>query len=318
MKICTLIPATKTKYLPELLFSLSRQTIKPARIIFSDNSPNGEYTAALKAVEIQPALAGLGVEVELIPGPRMGWISNVRNLLSAWNGSTELAHLFLDDDFIYPTFYQRHLQTWAGGGTFACTVSQRWTAIESGQPTGLLPLPHQVVQHAGRALSIPASVAYATTIPVAANWFGEFSNMIFDHKLLMAMQDFLLADISYDGLEDIGTCLKLVQQHPLCYLNEPLGFFRLNPYQNTQQTMSQVRKMTYVAWLALAIAGRRLGFIQPRQVFECSRRIGTAILERYRNEIDMAAINDVIPGLMAGDAGAEQCFLDAWALYVKG
>jgi hypothetical protein len=92
----------------------------------------------------------------------------------------------------------------------------------------------------------------------------------------------------------------------------------MNPQQNTQQTMGRIRKQSYFCWMALAIAGRRLGHLQAPHVVECARRIGNDALNLYRQEADVTAVCAATSGLIAGEATAEERFLAAWDAYVRG
>ena len=313
MKVCTLVPAFKPKYVPELLLALCSQTVKPARVIFSDDSPGGVYRAVLRAEPMQQLMSQLNVES--VEGPRAGRLANMRHLLNVWNGSTERVHFLFDDDIIYPSFYERHLAAHAGGG-IGCSVSRRWTAAESGQPTGILAEPLPIAQHGERAFTLDANSVFVSTVPTTNNWFGELSNAVFDHSLHGIIHDLRLGGVLFVGLEDIGSFLRASLTKPLCYLNEPLGFFRTNPYQNSADLRGKEVKTAYFGWFALAIGGRRLGRLTPAQALTCFRNYGPKLMVLYAKEADMAPFCAVIPGLMAGEAAAEERFLEVWNSYV--
>ena len=52
MKITTLVPAFKPKYLVQLLLALRHQIVKPALIIFSDDSPGQAFRSALQSRQL--------------------------------------------------------------------------------------------------------------------------------------------------------------------------------------------------------------------------------------------------------------------------
>ena len=157
MDIVTLIPAFKPQYLPDLLNSLRLQSRPTRKIIFSDDSPDGAYRATLMSDAFAPLRQGLDIECH--EGPRRGGYPNVLRLLDIWAGSSALVHVLLDDDVIYPEFYERHLVAHASAH-FSCTISRRWTASNIGQPLAGQPVPPGVAQHGHRVLSLDADVVF--------------------------------------------------------------------------------------------------------------------------------------------------------------
>ena len=107
LRIHTLIPAYKTKYIEDLLGSLECQTRPAGKIFISDDSPNGAFREALYSGQYAKRLEKL--DISFHEGPRTGAADNIRQLLRLWNGGSELIHILLDDDVLYPEFYERHL-----------------------------------------------------------------------------------------------------------------------------------------------------------------------------------------------------------------
>jgi hypothetical protein len=309
MKITTLVPAYKPKYLVELLTALASQTVRPERIIISDDSPDQAFLRALTTGPLQSARADLNISV--IPGPRSGAYNNFRRLLQAWNGETELFHFLLDDDIIYPSFYERHLAAHVRAD-FGCSISRRWTAVESGQPVGHLPVPQVVATHSERLVSIGADAMFGTTVPQYSNWCGEFSNAVFAARLADMIREPYMDSICYTGLEDIGAFLNASLRGPIAWINDHLGYFRTSADQHSFDPMGRAMKLAHLAWFSLAIAGRHIGRLNPGQATACFANLGTVVLRRYANEADMAPFRDVIPGLMSGQASAEDRFVNAW------
>ncbi|WP_343668576.1 glycosyltransferase family A protein [Paraburkholderia heleia] len=313
MKITTVVPAFKPKYLSELLTALYHQTVKPARIIISDDSPDGAFKTALLSEALRPAMQALNIEV--IDGPRRGAFANCRHLLNIWNGSTPLVHFLLDDDVIYPNFYERHTAAHASG-MFDCTVSKRWTALESGHPVGELPCPTAVAHHPHRILSLESNLVFATTIPQCNNWFGELSNAVFNHEVANFLDDPRMEGISFEGLGDIGFFLSASLNKPIGYLNEPLGYFRTNPAQNTQQIRSHDFKLAHLAWIALALAAKRMRKIQQQQAAQCFCIVAAMLQNRYTGVADMAQFSEMVPALTSGDLDAEERFIEKWHEFI--
>ncbi len=70
MSFTTLIPAYKAEFLVELLTCIRRQSLKPERIIFSDDSRNAVFQRMLTSDPIKSKIADLPIEV--IIGPKQG------------------------------------------------------------------------------------------------------------------------------------------------------------------------------------------------------------------------------------------------------
>jgi hypothetical protein len=312
MKLTTLVPAYKPKYLIELLTSLRHQTVKPDRIIFSDDSPDQAFIGALDSEPLKSVLADLNVSA--IPGPRSGAYNNFRNLLNVWNGQTELFHFLLDDDIIYPAFYERHLIAHASAN-IGCSISRRWTAMESGLPIRDLPVPAIVGTHANRLLTIDAAVLFSTTAAVSTNWLGEFSNAVFAADLADMVRDPRMDSISYAGLEDLGSFLNASLRAPIGYINDHLGFFRTSDQQHSADIMGTPWKKAHLAYIALAIAGRRLGLVSAEQAATCLASLCPITGQRYASEPDMGDICALMPKLANGDTSAEDQFLSLWHVY---
>ena len=314
MKITTLIPGYKTTYLFDVLHALRYQTVKPQRVIISDDSPNQAFVHILQDPSLRTALGDL--KIETILGPRTGGWDNAKHLFKYWGGSTELFHLLLDDDYIYPDFYQRHIQAHEAGD-FECSVSRRWTARDTGQPVEGLPLPPVVADHPHRVVSLDPAVLFFTTVGNSTNWLGEFSNAVFKAGMCEPISHASMGGISYRGLEDLGAFLTAGTVKPLCFINENLGYFRKHQNQNSALPNGRPMKMAFLAYIALALAARRIGKLSPAQV---SARLAAAcpmIVQYYTGQPDLAGFCQLMPTLATGDAAAEQAFLELWQAYVN-
>ena len=309
MRITTLVPAFKPKYLIELLTSLRNQTVKPARIIFSDDSPDQAFVAALSNEPLKTVLADLNVSV--VPGPRTGAQDNFTNLLKVWNRETELIHFLLDDDIIFPSFYERHLQAHSSG-RIACSVSRRWTATEAGLPVRDLPVPEAVDKHGNTLLALGPNLLFATTVGQSSNWLGEFSNAVFIADLADTIRDSRMDSIGYIGLQDLGAFLSASLRAPLGYINDHLGYFRMSAQQNSADPMGRPLKLAHLAYLGLAIAARRIGQLTRAQADACMATLCPLVTQRYGREADMAAFCALMPELATAAPAAEGRFLDAW------
>ena len=317
MQFTTLIPAYKPKYLIELLTSLRHQTVKPARIIFSDDSPDQAFMAALTNEPLKSLVADLNVEV--VPGPKIGGYNNFRHLLKLYSahpaGTTELFHLLLDDDIIFPSFYERHLEAHRSA-ELQCVISRRWTALESGQPSrDDLPVPAILTAHPHRMLALEANMLFAHTAGASKNWLGEFSNTTFRANMALELDDTRMADISFAGLEDLGGFLKASLHGPIGYIQDHLGYFRLSAEQNSANPMGRPLKLAFLAYISLAIAGRKLGHLSVEQSITAVERTCLFIQHHYGREPDMAELCALMPQLASGDSASELEFLKIWQVY---
>jgi hypothetical protein len=313
MRIATLIPAYKPAYLTDLLVGLRHQTVKPSLIVISDDSPDQAFVRQLNSEPFKSALADLPLEV--IPGPRSGAYNNFRHLMQVWAGRSELVHLLLDDDVIYPEFYARH-QAAHALGRFNVSVSRRWTALENGQPTGKLNPPAVVDQSPQRMLAIQAPSLFASTVAVSSNWLGEFSNAVFRGEFVPQLDSPTLDGIDFTGLEDLGAFLKASLDAPLAYINEYLGYFRTSANQHSANPMGRPMKLAHTAYIGLAIAARRIGQITPDSAATVLAGLCPTVLARYGQEADLTALNATMLPLAKGEEGAEAAFLLALEDYL--
>lgn len=312
MEVTTLIPAFKPKFLPQLLQALSCQTCTPARVIISDDSPNQVFISALKSIEDSPLARKLHLEV--VRGPQQGGLANFRHLVRLFAGRTELFHILCDDDLIYPDFYRWHVTAQRSG--YPCTVSRRWTADEQGQPLAALPAPEQVQTCMQSLLSLPAKALFPAVVPHANNWLGEVSNVVMHRDLADVYEDLRFEGIPYNGLEDIGTFLRVSTRAPIGFLAQFLGMFRLNADQNTSNPGRRIIKLGHVAWLALALASERAGLVTRAQAWQCITSVGQSTLLKYAESSDMDELREAIAQLIEHKPESEARFLGAWETFV--
>ena len=313
MKIITLIPAYKTKYLADLLNGLRLQTVPAGTIVFSDDSPNGEFRETLFSEPYAALRAGL--DIEFHDGPRNGAYENFKHLVHLADGRAELMHILLDDDVIYPEFYERHLAAHAYGD-FSCSVSRRWTATETGQPLQGQPVPAAIRTHAHRMISLDDQAILMTTVAECKNWFGEFSNAVLRADCADLLLDPQLGGVSYAGLWDLGAFVAASMRRPLCHIQEYLGYFRTSPSQNSSNPNSPFMKGAHLGYTALAVGAHRLGRLSDALAKQNYRLIATAIAVRYAGQPDMAPFIEILPELANGVPGAEERFLAKWKAFL--
>ncbi len=310
MNITTLIPAYKPKYLVELLSSLRYQTRPTQRILISDDSPNGEFRHELYSERIKPLMEGLNVE--FFEGPRNGAYENFKHLLRLWGGSSDLVHLMLDDDVVYPEFYERHLLAHASA-KLSCTISPRWVANEDGILLSGQSPPTAVRDAQDRILALDSDVVFMTTVAECKNWFGEFSNTVMRADTCELLLKPEIGGVSYAGLWDLGYFLAASMRSPIGYLQDHLGYFRTGGTGNSSKVFGPFLKAGILGYAALAMGGQRVGKLSHEQALKCYGTIASVVNQYYAQQEDMQVFCRVLPQLAASIPGAEDSFMQAWA-----
>jgi hypothetical protein len=312
MKITTIVPAFKHQYLPELLGSLLHQTVRPHKVLLSDDSPDGAFTRLLACEPLAGLASALNVTV--VPGPRTGAFANWHHALHSYGGDTELFHLLCDDDIVYPSFYERHLHAHAQG-RFGVTVSRRWTALEGGQPVRDLPVPAAVAEHPSHLLALSPGVLFQHTCGRGANWLGEVSNAVFRAERARHIMRPEVDGVGYLGLEDIGAFLCTSLDEPVGYINDHLGYFRTSAHQASQQHFGRPLKLAHGAYIGLSIIGHRAGHLSTAQLRYAVLAVGSSVLQHYAEQDDLQPLVAALRGWMGGTADGEDSFLQAWHAY---
>jgi hypothetical protein len=319
MDIVTLVPAYKPQYLPDLLSSLRLQTRPSQHIVFSDDSKQGEYRTVLFSEGLAPLRQGLSIEC--VEGPRRGGYPNIVRLVELWAGRSALVHVMLDDDLLYPSFYERHLVAHASA-RFSCSISRRWTASETGQPISGQPVPSAVEQTAHRLVSLDSDVVFMTTASECRNWFGEFSNAVFRAETVPILLKPAFEGVSYAGLWDLGAFMAASLQAPIGYIQDHLGSFRTGGQGNSGQLYGPYMKAAHLGYAALGLGGRRLGRYSDTQAQRCFSTIANALQVRYAAQDDMHPFIPLLTAMAQGAdrataAAAEARFLLLWQAYLR-
>jgi hypothetical protein len=92
--------------------------------------------------------------------------------------------------------------------------------------------------------------------------------------------------------------------------------FRQHAAQNTANQKSHQIKMGHVAWIALALASERGGYLTREQAQHCIAQIGNVTRVKYAAEPDMRELCAAILRLTQNEAGAVDDFLSCWAQFV--
>lgn len=312
--IAVLIPAYRTQYLPELFLGFANQTFKDFIIILSDDSPNLEVTSHLSSERMSQVLSGLRLQV--VPGPRRGTNANINNLLDRWGNSTPLVHVIMDDDVIFPSFYEQH--------SFAhsilrceCSISGRWYSNSFGQPTGMLPVPMSVRQANIKYISIEQAFLFQSTVTSCNNWLGELSNCVMRREAVLRLRDMSMDNVPYSGLGDIGLFLDSAEKFPIAYIPELLGFFRIHGNQYTGTAASPVYFASHVAWVSLAIAGYRKNHLTLEDIKTCIDTIAPRIKQRFSGIEEFSDIVEFFSERPIVNDSEIEIFLAMWSVFCK-
>lgn len=221
----------------------------------------------------------------------------------------------LDDDVIYPEFYERHLVAHTSAN-LSCSISRRWKASEDGVLLGeSLPVPAAVAGAANRILSLDADVVFMTTAAECKNWFGEFSNTVMRADTCDMLLEPEMGGVSYAGLWDLGYFLAASMRAPIGYIQDHLGYFRTGGTGNSSNAFGPFMKAAILAYAALALGGLRVGKMSREQVLNCYATIAPVVNLHYAQQEDMQTFCQLLPRMAAAEPCAEERFLEALAVF---
>lgn len=294
MEIATLIPAYRVKFFVEAFNSVLRQSHLPKIIIISDDSPNSEITQIIEnQKEKNNFLNTCGVEIVCVQGPKKlsSW-ANIRNVCDAWERRTEFVHILLDDDAIFPRFYENHIYNLSKNLT-SLSISRRWIANHEGTVVGDLNVPSFIGECKQNIVKISSGKLYQSVVATRQNWLGELSNIIFSKELI----DILLRQSVYNlpvyGMSDLVLCLEHGRSNDTFYINKHLGFFRQHQNQNTGNLNSLAFLGAHLSWIPISIAAQRLGFISVDEMENNKDHIRSVVKDRFSSS-DKFKIHDLI------------------------
>ena len=309
--ITTLVPAYKPAFIDELLLALASQTHKPAKVVVSDDSPDGVIQQIIQSKQLSHLTQDLNIEV--VNGPKQGGYSNIFNLVRNYAANTEYFHILLDDDVIYPTFYETHMREHAKTDALV-SISARWTANKQGQPYAL-----SMDYATSEAFQQDFSTSNIAQQLVAkgTNKLGEWSHALFRNQAAPLILNPKIDDFSYFGIDDLGSFVHACIAQPGIWIPAPLGFFRVHGEQNTQNTQNDTIKCSHYAWIALAIASLKRRWINETQAW--------AVITKIKNKVQMRFSQDPLGQQMLAILNAhtgcnaifQQDFLAVWNSYLK-
>ena len=298
-RITTLIPAYKHEFIIETLLALTAQTYPFFQVIVSDDSPDQVITQLLanpKFAQIHQKL-----KLKVLQGPRQGGFSNILHLLGQCDG-TNLIHILMDDDLIYPKFYEKHIEAHLQNN-ISVSVSYRWFCNKFGQPMWVSPVPAWVTNAQNAFMTINASQLFDSVVPQCDNWLGELSNSVFKPSAISLFARARLEDVAYYGLGDIGCLLEASLQSELGLIKEYLGGFRQHDTQFSAQQHSKAFQCGVIAWVALALGAFKAQKINANILQKVVHTTRNSLLQRYPSDAVILVIAEV---LNSNDASSEQ------------
>lgn len=305
-RIITLIPAYKTKYIEPLLLSLATQTYQYFKIIVSDDNPNEDVAALICRLKQQDIYKRL--DIEIVTGPKKGGFVNIYHIVRNFAQKAEFFHILLDDDLVYPTFYETHMREHAAKDALV-SVSARWNALETGQPYGML------IDHATSTIfsqQFDAATIANKLIPTCSNKLGEFSHAVFRREAAEVILNPSMQGVSYFGLDDIGSFIQAAQHKPAIWIPTPLGIFRNNPEQNTGKLNNNTIKCGHYAWIALAIIAVENRWISADEAWASISMMRNAVRVRYQHDALGQQMLAVLDAHEAYSESLKQGFLNVW------
>lgn len=309
--ITTLIPAFNTQFIPELLASLVTQTFKSFKVIISDDSPNNEVTKLINSPEMQELKKLLNLKI--IEGPQKGGYANTFHLVRNYAHQSDFFHILLDDDIIYPTFYETHMRKHSSI-LAPVSISARWTANQFGQP---LSLPMDESTSQSFSLQFNAAAIFKALIPRCDNKLGEWSHAVFRKEAADSILNPYLNGICYFGLDDIGSFIHATSQKSGIWIPTPLGFFRTHDRQNTNRINNTTIKCAHYAWIAFAIIGIENALISKEKAWQCIRYISHSIRERYSEDTLGISMLTLLDAHHEYSAMFKEDFLALWNSYLE-
>jgi hypothetical protein len=316
MSLITLIPAFKVNYFEETLHSLSRQSVLPDKIIISDDSKNGaviEYADRL----LKTKMANLQDKVILIEGPKEGAHTNIVSLIDGFIENLEdRFHVLFDDDILSDKFYEMHNIAF---NKYQCglTINKRHFIDVNNKIIPINQYPGLIDMINSDYLIMHSLFLNKSTVPLATNWLGEYSNCVISakYKDIVKMASFS-EGYSYYGLEDIGNFLKIAETEPIAFINQYLSGFRQSPHQNTTNLSSKTLHAGVWAWAIIAIHAHNNSFITDIEFLQAIRSVNdrqkVMLKDYYYVELDCA-----LSGLTQGGHNSKDIFTSAWNKFLS-
>jgi len=311
LKIATLIPAIRTRFLERSLKCLSRQSYRNFDCYISDDSVDCKVIALAEALKHENFV---NFSLKTISGPRVGLaIANIRALLSEIKGEYDLVHFFLDDDIINPDFYKAHVDLHQRID-IRVSASARSIVNEVGRPIAMARLPEKLSGTAKKQIVVTDRYLANTMIPKINNWVGEYSNMVFKSDC----QDYFgmtgWTGLHY-GLADVSC--PIFAGPRLGYIQEILGSFTMHKDSMTSDYENPTRKCTLLAWVQIALDALDRGLISEESARACINSVRVYNSKVYPSDSDMMDFQSIFDDIVSARTLDFSEFSQKWKLFIK-
>lgn len=249
MEITTLIPAYRADFLRDALRGLAEQTYKNFNVVISDDSPGQKISEMIRGGAYSEYTKLL--HITLINGPK-DEVKNHNNLIRYWAGSSHLAHVHHDDDYIFPNFYEKHVEAHRQNDVLL-SVSGRWFAKADGIPCQAPATPEFVTNARPQFQKLNSSEIIKSLLLNTRNWMGEVTNMVISSKAWK--YDPFIPDLThpYHGLTDVSLIIKCAVKGRIAYTPEKYGVYRIHEQQGTMDTGSKKWIIPRLCWVSYCL-----------------------------------------------------------------
>lgn len=259
--LAVLVPAFRSEYLEDLFFGLQNQSLKNFDVFISDDSKDNFITKNFKKSQLISKL-----NVTFFEGPKNARLNHMF-LDQIISEKYDFIHFHLDDDYIYPTFYEEHMNAHKKGD-FCASITQRWFANINNKP---IRKPLDIFSDDNKYDSLfyvlnQKDVA-KSTLTNAFNWLGELSNMVFktENKNLFLYPPENNKKLNYYGLPDLGPLLNLLENKNTIFIKKALGHFRKHPSQSTFEIGTYGSRVSRLSWFAFAVKAFNEGILTQKE-----------------------------------------------------
>jgi hypothetical protein len=261
MEITTLIPAYRADFLSDALCGLAEQTYKNFKVIISDDSPGQNISKMIRNGAFSEYTKSL--HITLIAGPK-DEIKNHNNLIRYWAGSSHLAHVHHDDDYIFPNFYEKHVEAHRQNDILL-SVSGRWFAKVDGIPCQAPATPKFVSNAQPQFQKLNSSEIIKSLLLNTRNWMGEVTNMVISSKAWK--YDPFIPDLTdpYHGLTDVSLVIKCAVAGRIAYTLEKNGVYRIHEQQGTMDTGSKKWIIPRLCWVSYCLQAWKDGHLSESE-----------------------------------------------------
>jgi hypothetical protein len=313
--IITLIPGYKSEYFPDLLTCIQAQTVRPEKIIISDDTKYNEFYSLRNSNQYKDICDELNIEV--LSGPKNGAMKNINYLIKTSQNSSYLyAHILMDDDIIFPTFYAEHMGMHQEN-QISCSVSKRLYCLENKIPVHVPRSPRTIDKLQSVTALIDAKLVFHTTLTEVYNWLGELSCMIFSKRFLAQNNLYELDGWSTFGLADLSSVMKASIGAHIGYINSNQSLFRISK-NGTTTLRNETYSASIIAWLVMGFIGYRRHYINETALGTISNFVNTVYQKSYTSQCVINSLAEV--HLLIRDRKineAEGVFRNFWSVFLS-